>query len=110
MERRYEPIKQRCYVCESDFENLDIHFLTFHPLNECYECDICREYFSDFYDLKTHIMDVHEGQKAHKCNHCEKSFTTVDALKIHIKKSFIRKHKCDNCKNVSQFVQSATSN
>ena len=58
LESKYEPIKQRCYVCESDFENLDIHFLTSHePIENCNSKTETEEIFNVIYSKEEPFED-----------------------------------------------------
>ena len=80
--------KHKCHICDEFFDqnNLELHFLTFHTLedeepSQEYKSEICDKVFSKNYDLKAHI---HEGEKNNKCDLCDKAFSQSGHLKRHI--------------------------
>ena len=90
--------KQKCHVCDEYFDNLEIHFLTFHNLKEE---EASKDILSTSKEhLKTHVDSVDKEQKKqHKCEICEEIFCENKNLMIHIKMKHerLKNHKCDIC-------------
>ena len=72
LKSKMESTKQKCHICDSHFENLDIHFLTSHEPIEKSNFKIGRNESEDIFDVIDHKKEPHENIADHENQDIEK--------------------------------------
>ena len=76
LKRKMESTKQKCYICDSHFENLDIHFLTSHEPIENSNYKTASIETEEIYDVIDPKKETSEDPVEHDNNDIENDHDT----------------------------------